>query len=117
MSRLAGIADEMGAVLRRAAVSPNIKERADFSTPLFTAAGEMLAQAEHVPVHLGSMPASVRAAIDAFGGGAGLSAGDHVIVNDPFAGGTHLNDITLVTPCVVDGDVVGWAANRAHHAD
>src|SRR4051812_50136067 len=103
MSRLAGIADEMGAVLRRAAFSPNIKERADFSTALFTAGGEMLAQAEHVPVHLGSMPASVAAAIDAFDGGRRLRAGDHVLVNDPFAGGTHLNDLTLVTPCFVDG--------------
>jgi N-methylhydantoinase B/oxoprolinase/acetone carboxylase alpha subunit len=117
MSRLSGIADEMGAVLRRGAFSPNIKERADFSTALFTAGGELLAQAEHVPVHLGSMPASVRAAIDAFAGGAGVDAGDHVVINDPFAGGTHLNDITLVTPCRVGGELVGWAANRAHHAD
>jgi N-methylhydantoinase B/oxoprolinase/acetone carboxylase alpha subunit len=117
LSRLAGVATEMGAVLRRAAFSPNIKERADFSTALFTRSGELLAQAEHVPVHLGSMPASVRAAIDAFDGGAALGPDEHVVLNDPFAGGTHLNDITLVTPCVVDGTVVGWAANRAHHAD
>src|SRR6185503_16701989 len=75
------------------------------------------AQAEHVPVHLGSMPASVRAAIDAFAGGRRLGAGDHVLVNDPFAGGTHLNDLTLVTPCIVGGVLAGWAANRAHHAD
>ena len=67
ISRLTGIAEEMGAVLRRAAFSPNIKERADCSAALFTPAGEMLVQAEHIPVHLGSMPASVRAAIDAFG--------------------------------------------------
>lgn len=122
VARLAGIAEEMGAVLQRAGFSPNIKERADFSCALFTAEGEMLAQAEHLPVHLGSMPASVRAAIEAFtpaGGptGGSLRAGEHVIVNDPFAGGTHLNDITIVTPCVVDGRVAGWAANRAHHAD
>ena len=122
VSRLTGIAEEMGAVLQRAGFSPNIKERADFSCALFTAGGEMLAQAEHLPVHLGSMPASVRAAIDAFtppGGstGSSLREGEHVIVNDPFAGGTHLNDITLVTPCFVDGAVAGWAANRAHHAD
>jgi N-methylhydantoinase B/oxoprolinase/acetone carboxylase alpha subunit len=117
MSRLAGIADEMGAVLRRAAFSPNIKERADFSTALFSPDGELLAQAEHVPVHLGSMPASVRAALDRFEGGAALGPDDHVLVNDPFAGGTHLNDITLVTPCHRDGRLVGWAANRAHHAD
>src|SRR6185295_14126061 len=115
ISRLGGIADEMGAVLRRAAFSPNIKERADCSAAVFTADGELLAQAEHVPVHLGSMPASVRAALDAFG--TTLPPGAHVILNDPFEGGTHLNDITLVTPCFLDGALVGWVANRAHHAD
>ncbi|HET6833841.1 MAG TPA: hydantoinase B/oxoprolinase family protein [Acidimicrobiales bacterium] len=115
ISRLTGVAEEMGAVLRRAAFSPNIKERADCSAALFTPAGELLVQAEHIPVHLGSMPASVGAAIEAFGDG--LDPGDQVVLNDPFAGGTHLNDITLVAPCVVDGDLVGWAANRAHHAD
>jgi len=115
ISRLTGIAEEMGAVLRRAAFSPNIKERADCSAALFTPGGELLVQAEHIPVHLGSMPASVAAAIDALGGD--LDPGDQVVLNDPFAGGTHLNDITLVAPCVVDGELVGWAANRAHHAD
>jgi N-methylhydantoinase B/oxoprolinase/acetone carboxylase alpha subunit len=114
LARLTGVADEMGAVLRRAAFSPNIKERADCSAALFTAAGELLVQAEHIPVHLGSMPASVRAAIDGVGD---PGPGAHVIVNDPFAGGTHLNDITVVTPCHVDARLVGWAANRAHHAD
>ena len=96
LARLKGIADEMGAVLRRAAFSPNIKERADCSAALFTAAGEQLVQAEHIPVHLGAMPASVRAVIDVFRPGS--AAGDQVIVNDPFAGGTHLNDVTLVAP-------------------
>jgi N-methylhydantoinase B/oxoprolinase/acetone carboxylase alpha subunit len=115
ISRLTGVAEEMGAVLRRAAYSPNIKERADCSAALFTADGELLVQAEHIPVHLGSMPASVRAAVDAFGDT--LRPGDQVVLNDPFAGGTHLNDVTLVAPCVVDGRLVGWAANRAHHAD
>ncbi|MDQ6727739.1 MAG: hydantoinase B/oxoprolinase family protein [Actinomycetota bacterium] len=108
----------MGAVLRRAAFSPNIKERADCSAALFTADGELLVQAEHIPVHLGSMPASVRAAIDAFGDT--IRPGDQVALNDPFAGGTHLNDLTLVAPCFAAGDggrLVGWAANRAHHAD
>src|SRR5688572_13885674 len=109
ISRLTGVAEEMGAVLRRGASSPNIKERADCSAALFTADGELLVQAEHIPVHLGSMPASVRAAIDRFrgaDGGVALWPGDHVILNDPFAGGTHLNDITLVTPCFVDGRIV-----------
>jgi N-methylhydantoinase B len=115
ISRLTGIAEEMGAVLRRAAFSPNIKERADCSAALFTPGGELLVQAEHIPVHLGSMPASVRAAIEAFGDG--LGPGDQVVLNDPFAGGTHLNDVTLVAPCIVDGRLLGWAANRAHHAD
>ncbi|HEX8803915.1 MAG TPA: hydantoinase B/oxoprolinase family protein [Acidimicrobiales bacterium] len=115
ISRLTGVAEEMGAVLRRAAFSPNIKERADCSAALFTPAGELLVQAEHIPVHLGSMPASVRAAIDAFGDG--LGPGEQVVLNDPFAGGTHLNDITLVAPCIVEGRLVGWAANRAHHGD
>jgi N-methylhydantoinase B/oxoprolinase/acetone carboxylase alpha subunit len=115
ISRLTGIAEEMGAVLRRAAFSPNIKERADCSAALFTPGGEMLVQAEHIPVHLGSMPASVRAAVDAFGHR--LRPGDQVVLNDPFAGGTHLNDLTLVAPCYVGERLVGWAANRAHHAD
>ncbi len=114
--RLTGVAEEMGAVLRRSAYSPNIKERADCSAALFTPDGELLVQAEHIPVHLGSMPASVAAAIAAFGAD-GVGPGEQVTLNDPFAGGTHLNDLTLVMPCWVDGRLVGWAANRAHHAD
>jgi N-methylhydantoinase B/oxoprolinase/acetone carboxylase alpha subunit len=116
ISRLTGIAEEMGAVLRRAASSPNIKERADCSAALFTPAGELLVQAEHIPVHLGSMPASVAAAIAAFGAD-GVGPGEQIVLNDPFAGGTHLNDVTLVAPCHVGGRLVGWVANRAHHAD
>ena len=108
----------MGAVLRRAASSPNIKERADCSAALFTADGELLAQAEHIPVHLGSMPASVAAAI--------ASRQPRVLelmLNDPFAGGTHLNDLTMVAPvhrrrtCSSDGSPTArttptWAAPR-----
>ena len=116
ISRLTSVAEEMGAVLRRAAYSPNIKERADCSAALFTPDGTLLVQAEHIPVHLGSMPAAVRAAIDACA--SRLRPGDQVILNDPFAGGTHLNDVTLVAPAFVDdGTLLGWAANRAHHAD
>ncbi len=114
ISQLTGVAEEMGAVLRRASFSPNIKERADCSAALFTAGGELLVQAEHIPVHLGSMPASVAAAIEA---GLDPGPGDQIVLNDPFAGGTHLNDITLVAPCFVAGRLAGWAANRAHHAD
>ena len=113
--RFTAVADEMGSVLRRTAYSPNIKERADFSTALFVPSGEMLAQAEHIPVHLGSMPASVRAVIDAFGHRLDLDT--QYAVNDPFHGGTHLNDLTLVRPVGIGGDLVGWVANRAHHAD
>ena len=115
ISRLTGVAEEMGAVLRRAAYSPNIKERADCSAALFTAAGELLVQAEHIPVHLGSMPAAVAAAIAAVGGSP--RPDDEIVLNDPFAGGTHLNDVTLVSPCFVRDALVGWVANRAHHAD
>src|SRR6516225_4789829 len=104
----------MGAVLRRAAFSPNIKERADCSAAVFTPKGELLVQAEHIPVHLGSMPASVAAAVAS---GVVPRPGDQIVLNDPFAGGTHLNDITLVAPCFVEGELIGWTANRAHHAD
>lgn len=116
ISRLTGVAEEMGEVLRRGASSPNIKERADCSAALFTPAGELVVQAEHIPVHLGSMPASVRAAIDAFGADT-LGPGEQVVLNDPYAGGTHLNDVTLVASCHAGGQLVGWVANRAHHAD
>jgi len=114
-NRFAAMADEMGVVLRRTAYSPNIKERADCSAAIFVPSGEMLAQAEHIPVHLGSMPASVAAVIELLGGE--VAPGVQFAVNDPFHGGTHLNDLTLVRP-VYRGDLlVGWAANRAHHAD
>jgi N-methylhydantoinase B/oxoprolinase/acetone carboxylase alpha subunit len=114
VSRLTGVATEMGEVLRRASFSPNIKERADCSAAVFSAAGELLVQAEHIPVHLGSMPASVAAAIEV---APDLGPGEHILLNDPFSGGTHLNDITLVAACHVDGEIAGWVANRAHHAD
>ncbi|MBT8202081.1 MAG: hydantoinase B/oxoprolinase family protein [Acidimicrobiia bacterium] len=114
-NRLAQIATEMGVILRRTAYSPNIKERADCSAAIFVPSGEMLAQAEHIPVHLGSMPASVAAVIDRFRDG--VEPDTQYAVNDPFAGGTHLNDLTLVRPVFHEGGLIGWAANRAHHAD
>src|SRR4051812_17472613 len=107
-------AEEMGFVLQRVAFSANIKERRDFSCVLFDASGELLAQAAHIPVHLGSMPASVAAVRARLGG---LDEGDVAIVNDPFAGGTHLPDITIVSPVYDAGTLLGYAANRAHHAD
>jgi len=112
-NRFAAIADEMGVVLRRTSLSPNIKERADCSAAVFTADGEMLAQAEHIPVHLGSMPASVQACLDLFD----PVPGTQYAVNDPYRGGTHLNDLTIVTPVFVDGRHIAWVGNRAHHAD
>ncbi len=114
-NRFAQIADEMGVVLRRTAYSPNIKERADCSAAVFVASGEMLAQAEHIPVHLGSMPASVAAVLARFG--AEVEPDAQYAVNDPFAGGTHLNDLTLVRPVFHGESLIAWVANRAHHAD
>jgi N-methylhydantoinase B len=103
--------EEMGVVLIRSAHSSNIKERHDASTGLFDTDGQMIMQAEHIPVHLGSMPASVAAVLDQR-----HSPGVSWILNDPFAGGTHLPDITVVTP-VFAGALIGFAASRAHHAD
>jgi N-methylhydantoinase B len=113
-SLFASVAEEMGVTLRRAAFSPNIRERLDFSCAVFDADARMIAQAAHIPVHLGSMPASVQSAIKAF---PQLHAGDVVILNDPYHGGSHLPDITLVSPIVVDRQTVFFVASRAHHAD
>ena len=107
-------AEEMGITLQRVAFSANIKERRDFSCAVFDADGELLAQAAHIPVHLGSMPASVAAVRARLGA---LAEGDVAVVNDPFAGGTHLPDVTLVSPIHAGGVLLGYAANRAHHAD
>src|SRR5580700_9811674 len=134
------IAEEMGAALRRTAFSPNIKERRDYSCAIFNGAGDVIAMGDHMPVHLGSMPMSVRAAIDA----GPMSPGDIVMLNDPFRGGTHLPDITLVAPVYVRANAQTsvartllsaksrkslplpgrkhkqpdfYVASRAHHAD
>ncbi|MCC5948262.1 MAG: hydantoinase B/oxoprolinase family protein [Nitriliruptoraceae bacterium] len=112
---LVGIAEEAGAALRRTAYSPNIKERIDCSTAVFDGQGRMVAQAEHIPVHLGSMPMSVAAAREVF---PTLDPGDQVLVSDPYAGGTHLPDWTLIAPIHdAEGQLLGYAANRAHHSD
>ena len=108
------IADEMGAGLARTAYSPNIKERRDFSCALFDTEGQLLAQAAHIPVHLGAMPRSVEAARRAF---PTLNPGDVVMLNDPFEGGTHLPDITLVCPVFHADRCIGYTVTRAHHAD
>lgn len=113
-NRFSSIAEEMGVTLNRTAFSPNIKERRDFSCAIFDGKGRMIAQAAHIPVHLGSMPLSVEAAIE----GADFEEGDMVILNDPFKGGTHLPDITIVAPVFAEGAVPSfYVANRAHHAD
>jgi N-methylhydantoinase B len=111
-SALAGVAEEMGTVLVRSAYSSNIKERRDCSAALFDADGRLVAQAAHIPVHLGAMPESVRAVR-----ARGAVPGDVWMLNDPFSGGNHLPDITLVSPVDVDGEAVGYAATRAHHSD
>ena len=117
--RMAAIAEEMGAVLKRCAFSANIKERQDYSCAVFDGQGRMLVHAAHIPVHLGSTPASVRAAIDAFAARGGLRPGESVLLNDPFQGGTHLPDVTLVTPVFAPNAAAPtwFVANRAHHAD
>src|SRR4051794_34665670 len=104
--------EEMGAVLIRASHSANIKERRDASCALFAPAGELVMQAEHIPVHLGAMPAAVAAVAHE-----DHEAGVSWVLNDPYSGGTHLPDITVITPAFVDGGLIGFAANRAHHAD
>jgi N-methylhydantoinase B len=109
----AGIAEEMGAALIRSSYSSNIKERRDCSAALFDAGGRLVAQAEHIPVHLGAMPEAVAAVM-----AHDPHPGDVFVVNDPYSGGTHLPDITLVSPCSTDdGEVIAFAVTRAHHSD
>ena len=114
-SAVHSIAEEMGAALRRTALSPNIKERRDYSCAVFNGRGRAIAMGDHMPVHLGSMPMSVQAAIAAID----FAPGDIAILNDPYGGGTHLPDITMVLPVFLDGGnaPVFYVANRAHHAD
>ncbi|MDY6951100.1 MAG: hydantoinase B/oxoprolinase family protein [Thermodesulfobacteriota bacterium] len=108
------IPEEMGANLRRTAFSPNIKERLDESCALFDKRGRLIAQAEHIPVHLGAMPSAVKAVASDF---PKLGPGDQVIVNDPYCGGSHLPDITIIAPFFWKETLKGYAVNRAHHAD
>ena len=111
-SALSGVAEEMGAVLIRGAYSSNIKERRDCSTALFDADGRMVAQAEHIPVHLGAMPEAVAAIMRR-----DPEPGDVFAINDPYSGGTHLPDITLVSPVAYEDEIIGYAVTRAHHSD
>jgi N-methylhydantoinase B len=109
--------EQMGAVLIRSAYSPNIKERRDASTALFDAGGEMVMQAEHIPVHLGAMPAAVAAVRELITDPPASPPGPAFVLNDPYRGGTHLPDITVVTPVFAGNDLLAFAAARAHHAD
>jgi N-methylhydantoinase B len=111
-NQLENVAEEMGEVLVRGASSPNITERRDCSTALFDAAGRMVAQAEHIPVHLGAMPGAVEAVREH-----DPAPGETYVLNDPFQGGTHLPDITLVSTVAPEGEILGYAVSRAHHAD
>jgi len=107
------ISEEMGAVLGRTSLSPNIKERKDFSCALFNQKGETFAQGSHIPVHLGAMPLSVQACLKAIN----FEEDDLVILNDPYRGGTHLPDITCISPVFIRKKLVFFVANRAHHSD
>jgi len=107
------VAEEMGVALRRTAFSPNIKERRDYSCAVFDVKGRVIAQGDHMPVHLGSMPMAVAAALAEID----IVPGDVVALNDPFAGGTHLPDVTLVMPVAIRKRILFYVANRAHHAD
>ncbi len=114
-SRITAVCDEMGMVLRRTAFSPNIKDRLDFSCAVFDPGGRLCAQAAHIPVHLGSMAYAMRAIVDNLD----WEPGDMLVLNDPYLGGTHLPDVTMIAP-VFDGEggaLAGFVANRAHHAD
>lgn len=111
-TQLESVAEEMGTVLIRGAYSPNITERRDCSTALFDAEGRLIAQAEHIPVHLGAMPEAVDAVL-----ACEPQPGDIFVLNDPFQGGTHLPDLTLVSPIAHEERIVGYAVSRAHHAD
>ncbi len=112
-SRIQAVCEEMGAVLQRTAFSPNIKDRLDYSCAVFDAQGELCAQAAHIPVHLGSMAYAMHDIVR----GQQWNEGSMVILNDPFLGGTHLPDVTLIAPVYSDHQLVGFVANRAHHAD
>ena len=112
-SRIEAVCDEMGAVLKRVAFSPNIKDRLDFSCAVFDAQGELCAQAAHIPVHLGSMAFAAKDIVRQMN----WQPGDMVVLNDPYLGGTHLPDITLIAPVFFQQQLMGFVANRAHHAD
>ena len=113
VSRLESICEEMGAILQQSSFSPNIKDRMDFSCALFDAKGGLLAQAAHIPVHLGSMAYAMKDIVNQVE----WHSGDVLVLNNPYMGGTHLPDVTMVAPYIVEGKIRGFIANRAHHAN
>jgi N-methylhydantoinase B len=112
-SRIEAVCDEMGAVLKRVAFSPNIKDRLDYSCAVFDPQGELCAQAAHIPVHLGSMAYAMQDIVASVN----WQAGDMVMLNDPYLGGTHLPDVTVIAPLFIQRQLLGFVVNRAHHAD
>ncbi|MEA3411240.1 MAG: hydantoinase B/oxoprolinase family protein [Pseudomonadota bacterium] len=112
-SRVSAVCEEMGAQLQRAAFSPNVRDRLDYSCAVFGETGELCAQAAHIPVHLGSMAFAMRGIVESVS----WAPGDMVMLNDPFLGGTHLPDVTVIAPFYAEGHLGGFVANRAHHAD
>jgi len=112
-NRIDAICGEMGVTLQKSAFSPNIRDRLDYSCAIFDAEGELCAQAAHIPVHLGSMAFAMRDVVSTFK----WSAGDMMVLNDPYKGGTHLPDVTLIAPLFINNDLSGFVVNRAHHAD
>lgn len=112
-NRINAVCEEMGVALQKSAFSPNIRDRLDYSCAVFDAAGDLCAQAAHIPVHLGSMAYAMRDLVRMFD----WQAGDMVILNDPYRGGTHLPDVTLIAPLVIEDELIGFVVNRAHHAD
>ncbi len=112
-NRIDAICGEMGATLQKSAFSPNIRDRLDYSCAIFDATGELCAQAAHIPVHLGSMAFAMRDVVATIN----WSAGDMIVLNDPYKGGTHLPDVTLIAPLFINAKLIGFVANRAHHAD
>jgi N-methylhydantoinase B len=110
---VSSVAREMGTALHRTAFSANIKERKDHSCAVFDPHGRLVAQAEHIPVHLGAMPEAVDAVLERFE----LGPGDLAVLNDPYLGGTHLPDISMVSPVYTGGRMVALLASRAHHSD
>jgi N-methylhydantoinase B len=112
-NRIDAICSEMGVTLQRSAFSPNIRDRLDYSCAIFDAGGELCAQAAHIPVHLGSMAFAMRDVVSTFS----WSAGDMLVLNDPYKGGTHLPDVTIIAPMFINNELIGFVANRAHHAD